>query len=347
MWSEELTAEHPGARADFIAAWRAGRLPHALLLTGEAGIGKAALALWVVCLRWCQADDGPCGRCSSCKKVLTGNHPDLELVRRNPPAEIDPKGLGSRLEITVDQVRQGLIPALSLGAIEGGGRSVIIRSAEDLNEQAQNALLKTLEEPPKGALLVLVTAREDSLLDTIRSRCQEIRLTPHSPAEMAALAPHEDPLLVGLARGRPGRIEALRALEVGNLLRALDALMAQPRAGTAFGNVLAGLVERAVADTPEFEEAAMQQLLLEVLHARLRDLALLGGGGSLEELLTASEPVGVDPPPIEVLNRLESAVFEAGHDFRRHVPGSVAWAALGCEFVAALVGGAGAPKRYP
>ena len=347
MWSEQLTSEHPGARADFTAAWRAGRLPHALLLTGEAGIGKGDLAQWVVCLRWCQVDDGPCGQCPSCKKVLTGNHPDLELVQRNPPAEIDPKGLGSRLEITVDQVRQGLIPGLSLAAIEGGGRSVIILSAEDLNEQAQNALLKTLEEPPKGALLVLVTAREDVLLDTIRSRCQEIRLSPHSAAEMASLAPSEDPLLLGLARGRPGRLHALRALDVGSLLRAFDALISRPLAGTAFGALLAGQVEQAKGEGPELEEPALQQLVLEVLHGRIRDLALLGGGGSQSELLTGAEPMTAEPPPMEVLTRLESAVFEAGQDFRRHLPGSVAWAALGCEFAMALVGGAGAPKRYP
>lgn len=346
MWSEQLTAGHPGVRADLTAAWRGGRLPHALLLTGEEGIGKAELAQWIVCLRWCQADDGPCGHCPSCKKVLTANHPDLELLRRNPPPEIDPKGLGSRLEITVDQIREVLIPALGLVAVEGGGRAVIIRSAEDLNEQAQNALLKTLEEPPPGALLVLVTSSEERLLDTIRSRCQEVRLAPLSSAEMASRAPGLEPLLLGLARGRLGRLAALRALDVGALLGALDGLLARPVAGSAFGALLGELVEEATAADEALEEEALRQLVLEVLHARLRDLALLGDGGRVEDLLTAGAPITAAPPPMEVLKGLEAAIFEAGQDLRRHLPPAVAWAALGCEFVTVLVGGQSGPKRY-
>ncbi|MFT7461685.1 MAG: DNA polymerase III delta' subunit [Pseudohongiellaceae bacterium] len=340
MWSEQLTTGHAYARSDLKAAWEAERLPHALLFTGEAGIGKADLALWLVCLRWCQADEGPCGVCPSCKKVLTGNHPDFELVRRDPPAETDPRGLGSRLEITVAQVREGLIPGLSLAAVEGGGRSVLIRSAEDLNEQAQNALLKTLEEPPSGTLLLLVTAREDALLDTIRSRCQEVRLWPLSPAEMTVATPHEDPLLLGLARGRPGRLNALRALDVGALLQAFDGLLARPVAGTAFGTLLEELIEAASTEEGDVEQLTLHQIVLEALHARIRDLALLGDGGAPDDLITGAVPLtAAEPLPMDVLHGLEAAIFEAGHDLRRHLPPAVAWAALGCEFVSVLVGG--------
>lgn len=346
MSSENLTSDHVAMRRDVSAAWRAGRLPHALLLTGEAGIGKRALALWIACLRWCDADDGPCGDCPSCKKVLTGNHPDLEVVCRNPAPELDPRGLGSRDEITVAQIREGVIPALSLKAVEDGGRSVVIQSAEDLNEQAQNALLKTLEEPPEGSLLVLVTAREEGLLDTIRSRCQEIRLQPLDADEMADREPGCDPMLLSLARGRPGRLPALAALPVSSLIASFDEVLARPGGGLAFGASLGSMVEAAGEQSQEVDERTLRGLVLEILHARIRDLTLVKGGHGAESLLTGPPPEGYEIPSIEVLRALETAVLEASADIRRHLPAAVAWAGLGHEFATALLGGGIATRRY-
>jgi DNA polymerase III delta' subunit len=346
MSFESLTSDHAPARRDLRTAWTAGRLPHALLLSGEAGIGKQALAEWLVCLRWCHADDAPCGSCPSCKKVLTGNHPDLEVVRRNPSADADPKGLGSRLEITVAQIREGVLPALGLSAVEGGGRSVIISAAEDLNEQAQNALLKTLEEPPEGTLLVLVTSREEGLLDTIRSRCQEFRLAPLDAREMAARAPGCDPVLLALARGRPGRLPALEALDVRALILSFDELLAGTGRGMAFGAGLGALVDAAMDRIENADEPMLRRLVLEVLHARIRDLTLLEGGHGEGALLTGAPLEGYELPSIQELRTLETAVLEASTDIRRHLPPAVAWAALGNEFAMALVGGGGSPKRY-
>ncbi|HTE05788.1 MAG TPA: hypothetical protein VK824_06295, partial [Planctomycetota bacterium] len=118
MSSELELTGHEEARRALGAALRRGSLPHALILSGPSGIGKRRLAQWLVAARWCGSPTPPCGTCSSCRKVAGGQHPDLELLSRNPGKDRDPEELGSRTEITVDQVRRGLLPALSLRPLE-------------------------------------------------------------------------------------------------------------------------------------------------------------------------------------------------------------------------------------
>jgi DNA polymerase III delta' subunit len=208
-------AGHEELRRALLAALRRGALPHALLLTGEGGSGKRRLAEWLAAARWCAAEPPPCLTCRSCRLVSTGNHPDLHVLVRNPPREQDPDELGSRHEITVDQVRRGLIPALGVRPLEGRGRTVIIDGADELNEAAQNALLKTLEEPPHGTLLLLLAAHADALLDTVRSRCQELRLFPLTAEVLRALFPDADDERLRLAAGRPGRLALRQRLRGG------------------------------------------------------------------------------------------------------------------------------------
>ena len=83
---------HSHARRALTAAIAAGRLPHALLITGEEGIGKLEFAQWLVRFRWCRAEDRPCGTCPSCRKLATGNHPDFLEVVKDPSDEADPEG---------------------------------------------------------------------------------------------------------------------------------------------------------------------------------------------------------------------------------------------------------------
>ncbi len=147
-----------------------GRPPHALLLHGPPGMGKAHFARLLAQSALCGSPDEeglPCGHCRDCRLFAAGNHPDLLWLE--PPAD--------KTQIHVDQVR-AIGEFLALKPQYGRAQCVVLQPAEALNESAANSLLKTLEEPTPGALLMLVTPRPAALAATIRSRCQHFLFAP-------------------------------------------------------------------------------------------------------------------------------------------------------------------------
>ena len=199
------------------AALKAGRLPHALLLQGPSGVGKdqfaAAMAAALLCTGRRERLEA-CGACAECTLTRAASHPDLHWLRR--PED--------RKTISVDQVRE-LAERLSMTSMRGGRRVAIVTPAQAMTVNAQNALLKTLEEPAAGTLLMLVTARPSAILPTLRSRCQRIELA--RPDETVArewlaaeLGSAPSARLLELARGAP-----LRALELAPHAAELDAQM--------------------------------------------------------------------------------------------------------------------------
>lgn len=147
---------------------QAGRLPHALLLAGPRGVGKHRFAEHLAQALLCEAPDAagsPCGDCRQCHLALAGTHPDRRLVA---PVE-------EGKDILVDQIRE-LTQYLGLKSQLGGCKVAIIEPADKMNINAANGLLKSLEEPPAGTLLLLVSARPGALPATIRSRCQKLLL---------------------------------------------------------------------------------------------------------------------------------------------------------------------------
>ena len=161
-------------------ARRLERLPHALLLYGPQGIGKLALAERAAQLLLCEGSPKPCDTCDACRWYLAGNHPDFrrlepEALAKNPAPEAEDDAPARRtkqpsIEIKVDQVRE-LADFLYIGSHRGRLRVALVHPAEHMNENAANALLKGLEEPPAGAVFILVSHRPAQLLPTIRSRC--------------------------------------------------------------------------------------------------------------------------------------------------------------------------------
>lgn len=141
-------------------ALTADRLPHAYLFEGPAGIGKRLMALALARAIFCQKGIG-CGDCAACRKVDHHNHPDLHFVEADGNS------------IKIEQIRV-LQKELSYRPLEAPKKICIIDDADKLNLAAGNALLKTLEEPTAETLIVLLSARPDSLLSTIRSRCQRL-----------------------------------------------------------------------------------------------------------------------------------------------------------------------------
>jgi DNA polymerase-3 subunit delta' len=171
----------PAAVQRLQEAIRSERIGHAYLLSGPTGVGKAATArafAQTLCCTDVERGDRstPCGLCRACRNVQRGAHPDVETFSLDTQALLSDKpGRGSTL--TIDTVRR-LRSSGSLFPLESDRRVLIVDDAETLLEPAQQALLKTLEEPPLGVTLMLLADEPEALLETVRSRCQEIPLRP-------------------------------------------------------------------------------------------------------------------------------------------------------------------------
>lgn len=178
-----------------------GTLAHAYLFSGDEGIGKRMTALALAAAVNCH-DPGPeggCGACPSCRKVASFSHPDVYMVVPD----------GS--EIKIDQIRQ-VQADLALRPFEGRKKALIVDGAESMKDASANAFLKTLEEPPGDALIILITPMPQGLLQTIRSRCQEIKFHPLPRRTLEdILARKRGPsegdarLIAALSRGSLGR----------------------------------------------------------------------------------------------------------------------------------------------
>lgn len=260
--------------------WKAAdeqRMHHCYLFEGPQGVGKfqiaRSLALYVNCLAEEESQAGlsffkpkierPCGHCRACQPILAGSHPDVIFVGPDPEK--------STRIITAEQARR-LIGALSLQRHSAKRRFVIIDPVDALSEEAANALLKTLEEPPAGTQFILVTARAASLLQTVRSRSQRVRFGPVSQAEMLPWLEERklDPRLAALSMGSPGKAMAMAE---GGIQAAEETLTS-----------LCGAIGQPVYQLFAFTEglgkkaeggAERTELVLDLVEELLRDVVLL------------------------------------------------------------------------
>jgi DNA polymerase-3 subunit delta' len=276
-------AGHDGAGDQLRRSVVTGNIRHATLIAGPDGIGKTALATAFLKAVSCLNPPAPgdfCGACRACGKIDRGVHPDIQTFDLDSQAATAVKSGSKNMTITIDTARE-IRSAAAMRPIEGRWRAVVLDDAESMTEVAQEALLKTLEEPPPSMLLLLLADDVEALLPTIRSRCQVVELrTVPKPATEALLArhgatPEQAADLAALAQGRPGW--ALRALADPKLgeqhLRELD---------QAIEWVSAGAYERlvtAVKSADRFSKARSETLSqLGVLLGVWRDLMLLGAG---------------------------------------------------------------------
>jgi DNA polymerase-3 subunit delta' len=278
---------HEAAEAALLGAYRSGRLPHAWLLSGRRGIGKATLAFRFA--RFLLAEGQGGGLFASppstlavapehpiFRRVGSGGHADLLVVERG----IDPRRKKLRSEIVAEDTRS-IAAFLRLTPAEGRWRVVIVDGADMMNRNAANALLKILEEPPERAVLLLASDNPGRLLPTIRSRCRLLALKPLV----------ERLVLDALERYRPdlaaGDREALASLAEGSIGRALELAAA---GGLGLYRGLVKLLER----LPELDGAALHdfadrvqrgegedafRLLAELLPGWLARMVALAAGG--------------------------------------------------------------------
>ena len=227
---------HAAARGRLETAVSAGRLPHAVLLHGPAGVGKERFAAALAAALFCKGRGATleaCGQCAECALSLAGSHPDLHWLRR----------LEDKKSISVDQVRE-TCEQLGMTSLRGGLRVAIVVPAQAMTPSAQNALLKTLEEPAPRTLLMLVTPRPSGLLATLRSRCQRIEIARPGTTEALdwlgrELGASVDGALLEAAGGAPLKALALAphhpALEeqMTGLVAAVAARRAEPTGAAA------------------------------------------------------------------------------------------------------------------
>jgi DNA polymerase III subunit delta' len=278
-------------------AMAADRLPHALLFDGAEGVGKDAMAVEIARVIHCETGAiTPCGRCGSCVSIEHLQHPDVHLVTalpvgknetaEDPPlARLGPDDMKAiqeeyrrkgenpyiRIEIPranvikVNSIRE-LRRQAALTTVAGRRRVFIISRAEDMNDEAANTLLKTLEEPAGNALLILTSAQAGALLPTILSRCQRMRFDLLTEQEIASaligrrgLDPERAALVARTAEGSYRR--ALELLDE-DLVREREEVVAFIRHALA-GNVggLEEIIERR-SSTKEREEARRFLLLM-------------------------------------------------------------------------------------
>lgn len=303
-----LIGQHEAERS-FLDAYRSGRMPHAWLLGGEQGIGKATLAYRAARFVLAHPDpqsavvrtatdltvdpDHPAAR-----RVEAMSHRDLVVLRR----AYDPEKKRVPSEISVDKVRAAL-HVFSGTSAEGGWRVAILDSAEDLNRNSANALLKIVEEPPERSLFLIVAHRPGAVMPTIRSRVRRLSLVPMAASDVAAAVKatglaSDDALIARAAALSGGSVRgALKLLDehtlavVEHIRRMLDALPDLDR--MEVHRVAEGLAGR--ASEADFETAleTIQDWLAREAHAR------------------SGEGAGRLAPLAEVWDKIARAVREA------------------------------------
>jgi len=280
---------------------RAGKLPHALLLSGASGLGKAQLAhAFATGLMCNETSPEPCGHCESCGLMKAGSHGDFRWLA---PEE------GKRA-IGIDAVRAA-VGFVQKTAAYGTRKVLLIEPAEAMTAQAANALLKTLEEPPGSSVILLVSSQAGALIATVRSRCQSIVVAPPGPDQAqewlmaeANCAPDQASQALTLAEGRP--VAALNLMTTGEV------------AGLA---ELSAVFDRVLSGGMASSEAA--QVLGQYDHRVLLELAL----HSLDKDLRRGALVGANPAGFRCRDRLQAllAAHQRGINFARDtLPAEVA-----------------------
>ncbi len=309
---------HEAAEARFERVWLSGRLPHAWLLQGPPGIGKATLAFRLArrVLAGPGAADPDDPESAIFRRVAGGSEADLEVLATTAAR----RSGRMRDEIVVDQARE-LTQNLRATAMGRHGRVVVVDAADELNHNTANALLKLIEEPPRGVLLLLVCHAPGRVPRTILSRCARLRLAPLEAGPMrralaaAGIAAPDtaSPALLALAAGAPGRYALLESAgfldHYEALLEALAAGRSDRRRLVEAAGRLAGMGDATLATDllalvlrRAAEQEARGSLALELTPDEARKLAALIRGRRLDRWMGMWDKLRHLPGELDRLN---------------------------------------------
>jgi DNA polymerase III subunit delta' len=282
-----------------------GTVPQSLLFAGPEGVGKRTVALALAQAINCprRKDGDGCGTCPTCLRIARGQHSDVVMISR-----------GDEASIKIRALRDQLLDTAGYRPFEAERRIYLIDGADDMTWEAQDALLKTLEEPPSAVILVLITAYPDTLRATIQSRCRRLRFSPLTESdvarvlvERAGVAPAEARVLAGASGGSVSR--AL-AEEAGDLTEDREAALAVLRAA---GDRRLPVRLKAAAGLAQHGSKRRDR---EALDARLgalgslvRDLAVLDSGGE-----TAVTNADLEDELRRLLSGFDPRRLSAGYD---------------------------------
>ena len=310
--SSGLTLRECAAGSDaLLALWHdflSGRMSHATLLSGDPGIGKKTAARLLAQGLMCRGEgDKPCGVCRDCRRFLARTHPDALFPAPAPKEKA----------IKIDALRE-MIDALSRHSLESGNRVVLIENAERMTPQAQNCLLKTLEEAADDTYFLLTCDQESALLPTIRSRCRCVRMQPWAEkrVEEALLKRHVP----------PDRAKALSVFCEGSLGKALQ-MQEDETYWQARDTVRRSFLSvRSISDLPTAAQALKDQKdsgdrLLDILEQEVRALMRARASNTAEG--EDDFPPNWQDAPSWSLRRIIESIFDA----RRQKNANVGWAA--------------------
>jgi len=311
-----------------------GRLSHAYLFVGPAGIGKKlfarTLAQCLFCERTSAEELEACGECPACKQMVAATHPDFYSVGCPPGKDVLP------IQVFAGppehRGREGLCYDLSLRPLSATRKIAVIDDADRMNAESANALLKTLEEPPEYALLILIAAGTDSLLPTILSRCQQLRFGALSRDDVAKLLqvhqwvddPAEAEIVAGLSAGSLATASQLLDPALRRLRDRLFEALANERfdSATVTADMLAGL-EASGGDTQTQRQQAgwIIRFLTEFARQALRELSGAASATAIEQARPFADRIRADDPDATqtVLDLLERFVL-AEDQLQRRAP---------------------------
>lgn len=197
-------------------AIKLNKISHAYIINGEKGMGKRTIAkIFSMTLQCEKGGDEPCMQCHSCKQAISNNHPDIRWITHEKPSTI-----------AIDEVREQINNDILIKPYSSKYKIYIVDEAEKLTVQAQNALLKTIEEPPAYGIIMLLTNNKDSFLQTILSRCVALEMRPVASTdiinylrEKEKIPDYQAKMVVNFAGGNLGRAIRLASMEEFNELK--------------------------------------------------------------------------------------------------------------------------------
>lgn len=294
-------------------AIREDKVSHAYIFGGEDGAGKRLLASLFAMDLLCKEGDGePCMHCASCRKAISGNHPDILYITHDNPNSIG-----------VDELREQLVDTIDIRPYESSRKVYICDDADKMTVQAQNAILKSIEEPPSYAVILLLSENPEALLPTIRSRCVTLQLKPVGDAlikeylmQTLHVPDYQAEIEASYAQGNVGK--AIRAAESADFMRTTqDALRLMKASGKM------DIVELIDAIKFMSSEKSNVQEYLDLFSMWFRDVLMFKATREVDDLIFKDEVAAIteraQTSSYEGLEAIQQAIATAGARLRANV----------------------------